>query len=252
MTMRSEIVSDAVATVRMLEECSITARLFGSCAVQVLCEGRTPVLDIANRTPKDIDIVTESRSTSDMIAALAHMEWVNDRELQTWSEGTRLRFQQSGTGRNLDVSVDVLGFAQALDLRGRLSIHDTCIAPTDLFLSKVQIRQKTAQDQVDLIALLATFSIGPDEARELSHERIDQVRSSSWRWDVTLRRSRQDYNLWRQIFPEGVGRDQVRIAEARLTELVQDDRRHRHRAGWYMGAVRGILTRNWFDDVEQP
>ena len=229
------------------------ARLFGSCAIWLLCEAETSVLEAVHRVPKDVDVVVEVGSVPQMIDVLSSNGWVQDREVRVWSEGTRLRFRQPALGRLLlDVSVDFLRFAQILDLRGRLAIHGTCIAPTDLLLSKLQITQKTYHDHGDVIALLSSHSIGPNERDELNRERVDNVRSSSWRWDMALQRAREECTEWNRIFTPDAGLPQLDSAKNRLFEVLDVKDRRVRGIRWYLGAALGRLTGVWFDEVEQP
>jgi hypothetical protein len=149
----------AADLVTQLETRDITFRLFGSCAVWLLCDRARSMLRDLERLPKDIDGVVPSSFVAQTIRVLSEEGWRHDEGMRAWSENTRLRFSHPTKSLVLDVCVDKLRFAQTLDVRGRLHLHPRCLTQTDVLLSKLQIVKTTRNDLIDISALLGVVPL---------------------------------------------------------------------------------------------
>jgi hypothetical protein len=248
-----EIVSYSRSLVDLLAAKGIEFRLFGSCAIWLLCEPARPLLRQLSRYPKDVDGVISRDSITRAIDVIGTLGWQNDEELRAWSENQRLRFVHRTRAHVLDLCVDQLRFAQTLDLRGRLSIHDSCIAPIDLLLSKLQIVELTRTDVVDLAALLISFELGKDDRLHLSKPRLLSVVSSSWTWETAIANTLSKLTAWcKAAEQEPEFKNWKYEIEDKVRELSELARVARHSFRWYIEAAHGILTGKWHEDVERP
>jgi hypothetical protein len=82
--------------------------------------------------------------------------------------------------------------SHVLDLSGRLRLHPTALAASDLLLTKLQIVELNAKDVVDALRLLLTHEVTPAETPAgtgvdtLSSDRIVDVTQGDWGWYTTL------------------------------------------------------------------
>lgn len=178
--MADEIEKYAVSLYSLSEAEGIPLRLFGSCAIRIKCAKHADILDQCNRHPKDIDCVIRRASRNRLRAVLLARGWQENVELTAQNDGRRLQFKCSNQNIILDVSVDVLRFAQTLDVRKGFELDGPTLPAADLLLSKLQIRNLTPSDLIDMIALLHAVPI--DSADGIEVQRIVEITSRSWRW----------------------------------------------------------------------
>jgi hypothetical protein len=230
----------------------VQLRLFGSCAIWELCEPARGLLRRASRFPKDIDAIIEWKCVPTTISELAKLGWYSDEDVRAWSEGQRLQMYDAAQTLKLDLCVDELPFAQTLDLRGRLTVHDITIAPTDLLLSKIQIMEMTRVDLIDILAILLSSSFGPNERTNLSPDRVKVIITSSWRWYKATQTALDKFRAW--FAGEGtklVTFADAELVEARLQELQEILNIRTGRSfKWFLEAAKGIVSGRWYRHVD--
>lgn len=180
--MDDQIETHARALCQLAEAEQLTVRLFGSCAIRIKCGDNAEIFDRCERQPKDIDCVIPNRDVKGLRSLLKANAWREDVELTAQTDGNRLRFTHRDHKIVLDVSVDVLHFAQKLDVTERLPLDKPTLPAADLLLSKLQIRELTAADVIDVVGLLYSVPLGDDPSHELEVGRLIQITTLSWRW----------------------------------------------------------------------
>lgn len=150
----------------------LTLRLCGGAAVAQLCaSARQPPLA---RAYKDVDLVGLKRERKAIEQLLPQVGYESRDEFNVLGGGERLLFWDAAHERQLDVLLDRFRMCHALDLRERLREHPVTLAPADLLLTKLQVRETNERDVQDALALLVDAS--PDV------DRVAHVLCGDWGW----------------------------------------------------------------------
>lgn len=218
-----EIETYAVELCESAEAEGISLRLFGSCAIRIKCAQQSDILDRCNRHPKDIDCVIRHADRNRLRTMLLASGWQEKVELTAQTDGSRLEFRLLEPNVVLDVSVDVLRFAQTLDVRKRIELERPTLPAADLLLTKLQIPELTRSDFIDMIALIYAVPLGDADDRGINLHRIVDVTSRSWRWykSVTVSLLAMDRELSASLCDlsesdRGVTRSRLRLIEKRI------------------------------------
>lgn len=160
--------------VEQLEVRGPTVRLLGGVAVALHCEtGGRPHRDI-----DDIDIITSRRDASRVDLALAGMGFEGDRRFNALHGDRRMIFR--GPNGKLDVFVGSFEMCHRLSLEHRLGLDPLTLTASDLLLTKLQVVELTAKDQVDAVLLLRDHKIGRGDGDHLDLDYLTEVVTSDW------------------------------------------------------------------------
>ena len=119
---------------------------------------------------------------SKLRAMLVAHGWEENIELTAQTDGRRLSFRLAHEKLTLDVSVDVLQFAQTLDVRKAIGLQRTTLPAADLLLSKLQIAELTTSDIIDITALFSSLEVRESVDEGINVQRIVEVTAKSWGW----------------------------------------------------------------------
>lgn len=182
-TSADELVRYAIELCEYMASKGLTFRLFGSCAIRIKCGKELYILDNCNRPPpKDIDGIIRHEDWNRFRFLLLDRGWEENVELIAQTDGRRLQFRDPMQGIVLDVCVDVLQYAQTLNVRQSLERDWPTLPAADLLLSKLQIPELTSADLIDVMALIHALAIGNSDKREINIVRLIEITSKSWRW----------------------------------------------------------------------
>lgn len=186
--MANELETYAVKLCDSAKAEGISLRLFGSCAIRIKCGKFSEIFDRCNRHPKDIDCVVRRKDRSRLQSMLLAQGWQESVELTAQTDGSRLQFR-APERIVLDVSVDVLRFAQTLDVTKRFELDSPTLPAADLLLSKLQIQDLTSFDLIDMIVLLYAIPPSDDNIDVIDLSRIAEITSRSWGWYKSVTKS---------------------------------------------------------------
>jgi hypothetical protein len=185
-----DVVAEADRLVSAATAAGLTVRLLGG--VGIAAHDHGPVPERLRRTYGDIDVVTapkDGRATGKVLTALGYD--ANDR-FNALHGARRMLFYDTPNGRQVDVFVGRFAMSHRLDLSGRLRLHATALAASDLLLTKLQIVELNAKDVVDALRLLLTHEVSAAEAPAaggvdtMASDRVVEVTQGDWGWYTTL------------------------------------------------------------------
>lgn len=175
--MSRDIVEQALDMVRKVDARGALMRLFGGAAVSYLV--RAPILE--RHPPRDLDFVCLSKHILVVRDVLISSGYQEDLPVTRLFGSERRRFRHQSTGLAIDLCLDRLRFSRVIDLRGRLHIRPVCIPVADLLLAKMQAREFTTIDLIDVVNLLAEFEPSDVEAdKAFDAERVAFACSRDW------------------------------------------------------------------------
>lgn len=168
------LISDAEAE-------GLVLRAIGSVAVRLHCEPSLNDMNMRQRVPKDIDLVTRKRDRSRLGAFFEDRGYIADRDMLVAMEGTRYLYRNEVTETDIDVWVDVLDLCHKLDVRNRLGVGPT-LPIEDLLLSKLQIVELTEGDVNDVACMLSShdLGVGADDPEIIDVGYIAGLLSGDW------------------------------------------------------------------------
>jgi hypothetical protein len=159
-----------------------------------------------------------------------------------------LNFTDSSSGRPIDVLLDRFVMCHTLDLKERLSLDDTTIPVTDLFLTKAQVIQLNEKDIKDLIALLVDHGSDPEGKSSIDLERLTATTRSDWGLEHTVRKTLTEVE---SAAPD-IGLDEMQMTKVKsaIASLVAALDAAPKSQKWRMRARIGERIR-WYDEPEE-
>jgi hypothetical protein len=177
------IPAEAIRLIGAASARSLTLRVTGSVAVRLHAGEHVALLDaLGRRQFRDIDFWCYSKQQKDLERLLEAEGYVADREMkhaQEWGV-KRLIYEYPKTGVHIDVFMDELVMAHAIDFRGRLELDSPTVTLADLLLSKLQIHEITENDLIDITVLLVAHDFGRDDREGIDLDRIAGLMKASW------------------------------------------------------------------------
>src|SRR5215469_2412864 len=166
----ADVREEGLRIVQAADERGLLVRLIGGVAVWARCP--SAMLPELRREYGDVDVIGHARHSRELTPLLESMGYQPDKLFNAIHGAQRLNFEDSTTGRPLDVLLDKFVMCHALDLRDRLAVDQLTIPLADLLLTKLQVVQINDKDMVDVAAMLADHA--PGTAGE--HDNIDAGR----------------------------------------------------------------------------
>jgi hypothetical protein len=150
---------EALRLISGAEATGLVLRALGSVGVRLHCHSAMEDMQLRDRLPKDIDLVTRKSDRRRLREFFEREGYATDRDMLVAMEGTRYLFRDETRGIDVDVWVDVLDLCHRLDVSARLGSGPT-LSIEDLLLSKLQIVDLTPNDILDLGTMLSTHDLG--------------------------------------------------------------------------------------------
>jgi hypothetical protein len=181
--LHERIPGEAIRLIEAAAGYPLMLRVTGSVAVRLHSGEHAAMLDaLGRRQFRDIDFWSYSKQQKDLERLLEAHGYVADRQMkhvQEWGV-KRLIYEHPGTRVHIDVFMDELVMAHAIDFTGRLELDSPTVPLADLLLSKLQIHEITENDLIDITVLLAEHDFGPDDRESIDLDRIAGVLRASW------------------------------------------------------------------------
>jgi hypothetical protein len=165
------------------EQAGIELRATGGVAVGLRCPSarRAPLA----RDYNDVDFVAPKRQSRQVEKLFEQLGYEPEVEFNKWHGETRLFFLDRTNGREADVFIDTMRGCHELRLGGRLGAAPRTLAPADLLLSKLQVRETNHKDHLDIFALLIDCELSEDDSG-INRNRLTEVCCSDWGWWRTV------------------------------------------------------------------
>jgi hypothetical protein len=176
-----QLVADPVAEARQLislaTEQGLVMRALGGVAVFLQSADGQPRLV---RSVKDIDLAVAKGSGKAASRVLAHAGYVADEMFNALRGSRRLLYHDPRNRRHVDVFVGEFAMCHQLPLTARLGREPLTVPREELLLSKLQVVELTANDQLDIYNLLYHHDVGDDEGAEISSPFIAALCARDW------------------------------------------------------------------------
>jgi hypothetical protein len=176
-----QLLADPVAEARQLiclaTEQGLVMRALGGVAVFLQSAAGQPRLV---RSVKDIDLAVAKGSGKAASRVLAQAGYAADEMFNALRGSRRLLYHDPRNRRHVDVFVGEFSMCHELPLTGRLSRDPLTVPREELLLSKLQVVELTANDQLDIYNLLYHHDVGEDEGAGISGPFIAALCARDW------------------------------------------------------------------------
>jgi hypothetical protein len=253
MTVLADPVEETRRVIAAADAAGVPLRAMGGVAVALLA----PIVGRLRpaRTYHDLDLVTAAGQGIRLTAVLAELGYTPVQRFNALNGAERMLFHDP-SGRRVDVFVDTVRMCHALRLGDRLDRHPLTLAPADLLLSKLQIVERTARDEQDVLALLVALPLGDDDAAAIALPRLRAVCAGDWGWWRTVDDSLGTMaSTWEVAAGDadtdtGLEPEEVRRAADRARALRTDLASAPRSMAWRLRAAIGPRWR-WYDLPEE-
>jgi hypothetical protein len=252
MTVLADPVEETRRVIAAADGAGVPLRAMGGVAVALLA----PIVGRLRpaRTYHDLDLVTVGGQGVRLTAVLVDLGYTPVQRFNALNGAERMLFHDP-SGRRVDVFVDTVRMCHALRLGDRLDRHPLTLAPADLLLSKLQIVERTARDEQDVLALLAALPLGDDDDT-IALPRLRTVCAADWGWWRTVDESLGSMvSAWEVAADDtaadtGLEPEEVRRAADRARALRTDLASAPRTMAWRLRAAIGARWR-WYDLPEE-
>jgi hypothetical protein len=174
---------EAKRVLKGAEGAGVELRATGGVAVGLRCPSahRPPL----SRSYHDLDFVVAKRQRRAIEGLFHELGYEPEEEFNALHGESRMFFLDRQSGREADVFIDAVRGCHRLDVADRLRVSERTLAPADLLLSKLQVRETNRKDHLDIFALLVDCELGDDDTG-INRHRLTQVCCSDWGWWRTV------------------------------------------------------------------
>jgi hypothetical protein len=161
----------------------VDLRATGGVAVALCCpRARTAPLA---RAYQDVDFIAPGKQAHGVERLFLDLGYHPDEEFNALHGESRLFFHDAANRREADVFINAVRGCHTLDVRDRLRAAPRTLAPADLLLTKLQIRETNRKDYLDIFALLLNCDVRDDDGG-INRRRLAEVCGSDWGWWRTV------------------------------------------------------------------
>jgi hypothetical protein len=244
MTIEEDMVAEGRRLATLGLERQLGLKLIGGVAVALACPEALTRAEL-RRPYKDIDFAAPRSRAKGVLELLSAEGYTPDRAFNALHGATRLLIFDTARGRQIDVFLDEFEMCHHLDLRSRLSNPWPHLAPSDLLLMKLQVRQLNEKDAIDAIALVLQHDCAEEDGDgSFDTAYIARICGGDWGWYTTVCDSME---LVRQhsarILTHGADADVVGSRLARLRQILEDTPKS---ARWKLRARVGRRVK-WYE-----
>src|SRR6516164_4402862 len=179
--MGGELLADPVAEGRQLisqaAEQGLVMRALGGVAVFLQSAGGQPRLV---RSVKDIDLAVAKGNGKAASRVLGQAGYVSDEMFNALRGSRRLLYHDPRNRRHVDVFVGEFSMCHELPLTARLGREPLTVPREELLLSKLQVVELTANDQLDIYNLLYHHDVRETEGAGISSPFIAALCARDW------------------------------------------------------------------------
>jgi hypothetical protein len=244
-SIQTDPLAEAERTVAAARDAGVVLCGTGGVAIGLRCESarREPLA----RRYGDLDFVTTKRQREAVEGLFVELGYVPDEQFNALHGETRLFFNDEQNQREADVFVDAVRGCHELELSERLAHGELTLAPADLLLSKLQVRETNRKDYQDIYALLLDFDLSDDD-RGISEQRLATVCGGDWGWWRTVTEvSSRSQQFAAEVLVEDAELERVTATLRRVGELLEAAPKSRR---WKMRARVGERVR-WYETPEE-
>lgn len=240
---QSDPIVEAERVIDAARRRGISLSATGGVAVAICCpSARTSPLA---RQYGDLDYVTTAKEVREAGDLLVELGYEPDEQFNALNSESRVFFLDRINRREADVFVGAVRGCHELALADRLS--GRTLAPADLLLSKLQVRQTNRKDYLDIFALLLDHDFTVDDSG-INEARLTEVCGNDWGWWRTVVEvSERSDAFAAEILAEHTGQEHVRSGLAHVRQLIEAAPKSRR---WKMRARVGERVK-WYETPEE-
>jgi hypothetical protein len=242
----ADVLDEARRLVAAAESSGVGLRLLGGTAIQLRAGDGLPA-DL-RRAPKDIDVAVPGGAGGRVAALLTAGGYQPDEAFNVLEGGRRMLFYDTVNARQLDVFVSEFAMCHRVPIDERLLLEPVTIPLAELLVTKLQIVQLNAKDEIDVFAMLQAHDVGNDDGRTINAARIATLCARDWGLyrTVTLNLERLGARLESHTL---AGHDRARIgaALARVGDAIDAAPKS---SRWRLRARVGDRVR-WYEEPDE-
>lgn len=173
------LIDEALGILDEAKERDIVIRIMGAIAFRLHSPSFSWIHEKFNREISDMDFVTYSRYSDEVIRLLEEFGYKMERALAVYETKRRIFYPHSGN-YVVDVFFDELNMCHKINFKDRLEIDYPTIPLAELLLEKLQIVEFTKKDFIDVAMLLREHKWAHDDSDAINEEVIVSLLSDDW------------------------------------------------------------------------
>lgn len=241
-----DLVAESERVLAAARRAGVQVRLAGGLAIRYLCPAaRRPPL---SRDYADLDLaITNQKGHRPLTDLMGVLGYEPNAMFNALNGSTRLYYNDNLHGRHVDVFVDAIRMCHVIDFKGRLTLLEETLTPSDLLLSKLQIVELNRKDVLDLISLLHDIPIKAGDASALDSSYLEQLWGNDWAiWRTCKETLGKIRNEVPTVLP-GEGAARVQETVSKLEEILASGAKSLR---WRLRARVGDRVR-WYELPEE-
>jgi hypothetical protein len=242
----ADVLAEARRLVDMAEANAVALRLIGGAAIHLRAGERVPVQ--LRRAPKDIDVAVAAGSGREVSSLLTRGGYEPDEGFNVLEGSRRMLFRDMVNGRQIDVFVREFSMCHRIPIEERLLLEPVTIPLAELLLTKLQIVQLNAKDEIDAFAMLQAHEVGGSDGASINGARIAELCARDWglHKTATLNLDRLRTRLDELEIPTAE-RERISAGLVALSDAIEAAPKSR---GWRMRARLGERVR-WYEQPDE-
>lgn len=239
----ADVLAEARRLVAAAESSGVELRLLGGTAIHLRAGEAVP--HELRRAPKDIDVAVPAGAGGRLAALLTAGGYQPDEGFNVLEGARRMLFYDTANARQLDVFVSEFTMCHRVPIDERLLLEPVTIPLAELLLTKLQIVQLNAKDELDVFAMLQAHEVADGDGRTINAARIGQLCGRDWGLyrTVTLNLER----LCGRITLSGDVRDRIATGLTRLADAIDGAPKS---SRWRLRARVGDRVR-WYEEPDE-
>jgi hypothetical protein len=242
----ANIESEAERLIAVARNRQVVVRLIGGLAVRLhVPASEKPVF---TREYKDIDLATVRGQGKAVAAFLESAGYEPDRAFNATNGSSRLLFYDMPNQRQVDVFVGTFQMCHSIPITDRVIQDSAGIPLAELLLTKLQIVELNAKDQIDIVTMLYHHDLADHDDAHINQAQVARLCAADWGlWRTT----KQNLERIRSGLDEAeLTADQREQVTGRIDRLWQRIEAEPKSAKWKLRNRVGDRVR-WYEEPEE-
>ena len=173
------LIEEAMEILDKAKERNIIIRVMGAIAFRLHSPSFSWVHEKFNREISDMDFVTYSRYSNEVMRLLEELDYKMERALAIYETKRRI-FHPHSRNYVVDVFFDELNMCHKINFKDRLEVDYPTIPLAELLLEKLQIVEFTRKDFIDVVMLLREHEWADNDSDAINEKIIINLLSDDW------------------------------------------------------------------------
>jgi hypothetical protein len=242
----ADVLAEARRLVELAEANAVALRLIGGAAIHLRAGERVPAQ--LRRAPKDIDVAVAAGIGGEVAALLTEAGYEGDEAFNVLEGSRRMLFRDIANERQIDVFVREFSMCHRIPLEERLLVEPLTIPLAELLLTKLQIVELNAKDEIDAFAMLQAHDVGASDGASINAGRVADLCARDWGLyrTATLNLERLRTRLG-GLELASAERERIATGIAAVADAIEAAPKSR---GWRMRARLGERVR-WYEQPDE-